>query len=140
MLRFGTRAQVLSVNADGSLSASGRHHEDHGQAEEVALIEETKQQAKKIIERSQHAFRNTPTKAELDLRGMSADEAVATLAVFLDSAMLANLSSGAHHPRKGNGRPAQGGAGGAAPQQMRQKFRLGVYGEGEDGVTIAELA
>ena len=108
--------------------------------EEVALIEETKQQAKKLIERSQHAFRNTPTKAELDLRGMSADEAVATLAVFLDSAMLANLSQVRIIHGKGTGVLRK-----AVQEELRRnravkKFRLGVYGEGEDGVTIAELA
>ena len=140
MLRFGTRAQVMSVNADGSYQLQAGIMKITAKPEEVALIEETKQQAKKLIERSQHAFRNTPTKAELDLRGMSADEAVATLAVFLDSAMLANLSQVRIIHGKGTGVLRK-----AVQEELRRnravkKFRLGVYGEGEDGVTIAELA
>ena len=140
VLRFGTRAQVLSVNADGSYELQAGIMKITAKPEEVALIEETKQQAKKLIERSQHAFRNTPTKAELDLRGMSADEAVATLAVFLDSAMLANLSQVRIIHGKGTGVLRK-----AVQEELRRnravkKFRLGVYGEGEDGVTIAELA
>ena len=140
VLRFGTRAQVLSVNADGSYQLQAGIMKITAKPEEVALIEETKQQAKKLIERSQHAFRNTPTKAELDLRGMSADEAVATLAVFLDSAMLANLSQVRIIHGKGTGVLRK-----AVQEELRRnravkKFRLGVYGEGEDGVTIAELA
>ena len=140
VLRFGTRAQVLSVNADGSYQLQAGIMKITARPEEVALIEETKQQAKKLIERSQHAFRNTPTKAELDLRGMSADEAVATLAVFLDSAMLANLSQVRIIHGKGTGVLRK-----AVQEELRRnravkKFRLGVYGEGEDGVTIAELA
>ena len=140
VLRFGTRAQVLSVNADGSYQLQAGIMKITAKPEEVALIEETKQQAKKLIERSQHAFRNTPTKAELDLRGMSADEAIATLAVFLDSAMLANLSQVRIIHGKGTGVLRK-----AVQEELRRnravkKFRLGVYGEGEDGVTIAELA
>ena len=140
VLRFGTRAQVLSVNADGSYQLQAGIMKITAKPEEVALIEETKQQAKKLIERSQHAFCNTPTKAELDLRGMSADEAVATLAVFLDSAMLANLSQVRIIHGKGTGVLRK-----AVQEELRRnravkKFRLGVYGEGEDGVTIAELA
>ena len=140
VLRFGTRAQVLSVNADGSYQLQAGIMKITAKPEEVALIEDTKQQAKKLIERSQHAFRNTPTKAELDLRGMSADEAVATLAVFLDSAMLANLSQVRIIHGKGTGVLRK-----AVQEELRRnravkKFRLGVYGEGEDGVTIAELA
>ena len=133
-------SQCLSVNADGSYQLQAGIMKITAKPEEVALIEETKQQAKKLIERSQHAFRNTPTKAELDLRGMSADEAVATLAVFLDSAMLANLSQVRIIHGKGTGVLRK-----AVQEELRRnravkKFRLGVYGEGEDGVTIAELA
>ncbi len=140
LLRFGTRAQVLSVNADGSYLLQAGVMKITAKPEEVALIEETKQQAKKLIERSRNAFRNTPTKAELDLRGMSADEAVATLAVFLDSAMLANLSQVRIIHGKGTGVLRK-----AVQEELRhnktvKRFRLGVYGEGEDGVTIAELA
>ena len=71
---------------------------------------------------------------------MSADEAVATLSVFLDSAMLANLAQVRIIHGKGTGVLRK-----AVHEELKRnravkKYRLGVYGEGEDGVTIAELA
>ena len=77
--------------------------------------------------------------SEVDLRGMDTVEAICALNLFLDSAMRANLSSVRIIHGKGTGVLR------AAVQQELKKnkfvksFRLGVYGEGEDGVTIAEF-
>ena len=140
LLRFGTRAQVLSVLKDGSYELQAGIMKVNARPDEVYLVEETKQQAKKIIERTKREFRNTPASSELDLRGMSADEAVAALSVFLDGAMLANLSSVRIIHGKGTGVLRK-----AVQEELKHNravkhYRLGVYGEGEDGVTIAELA
>lgn len=140
ILKFGTKANVLGINKDGSFQLQAGIMKVTAQPDEVYLIEETQQQAKKIIERSRREFRNTPAATELDLRGMSADEAVATLSVFLDSAMLANLSQVCIIHGKGTGILRK-----AVHEELKRnravkKYRLGVYGEGEDGVTIAELA
>ncbi len=139
LLRFGTRASVISVNKDGSYLLQAGIMKVTASPEEVCLIEETAQQTKKIIERSRRAFKNEATSSEIDLRGMSADEAVATLSVFLDTAMLANLSSVRIIHGKGTGVLRK-----AVQEELRhnravKSFRLGVYGEGEDGVTIAEM-
>lgn len=140
ILKIGSRANVLSINKDGSYQLQAGIMKVTAQPDEVYLIEETQQQVKKIIERSRREFRNAPTATELDLRGMSADEAVATLSVFLDSAMLANLSQVRIIHGKGTGVLRK-----AVHEELKRnravkKYRLGVYGEGEDGVTIAELA
>lgn len=140
LLRFGTRAQVLSVNADGSYQLQAGIMKITAKPEEVYLIEETKQQAKKIIERSQRQFRNTAAATELDLRGMTADEAVATLSVFLDGAMLANLSQVRIIHGKGTGVLRKAVHDELKHNRAVKRYRLGIYGEGEDGVTIAELA
>ena len=140
LLRFGTKASVLAINKDGSYQLQAGIMKVTAQADEVYLIEETQQQVKKIIERSRREFRNTPTATELDLRGMSADEAVAQLSVFLDGAMLANLSQVRIIHGKGTGVLRK-----AVHEELKRnrrvkRYRLGVYGEGEDGVTIAELS
>ena len=140
LLRFGTKASVLAINKDGSYQLQAGIMKVTAQADEVYLIEETQQQVKKIIERSQREFRNTPTATELDLRGMSAEEAVAQLSVFLDGAMLANLSQVRIIHGKGTGVLRK-----AVHEELKhnrrvKRYRLGVYGEGEDGVTIAELS
>ena len=139
LLRFGTRASVLAINKDGSYQLQAGIMKVTAQPDEIYLIEETQQQVKKIIERSQRVFRNQGASSELDLRGMSADEAVATLSVFLDTAMLANLSSVRIIHGKGTGVLRK-----AVQEELKhnravKSYRLGVYGEGEDGVTIAEL-
>ncbi len=140
LLRFGTRASVLAVNKDGSYQLQAGIMKVTAQPNEVYLIEETQQQTKKIIERSKREFRNVAGQTELDLRGMSADEAVVTLANFLDGAMLANLAQVRIIHGKGTGVLRK-----AVQEELKhnravKRYRLGVYGEGEDGVTIAELA
>lgn len=76
---------------------------------------------------------------EVDLRGMDSVEAICALSLYLDSAMRSNLPSVRIIHGKGTGTLR------AAVQQELKKnkfvksYRLGVYGEGEDGVTIAEL-
>ena len=140
LLRFGTKASVLAINKDGSYQLQAGIMKVTAQPNEVYLIEETQQQTKKIIERSKREFRNVAGQTELDLRGMSADEAVVTLANFLDGAMLANLAQVRIIHGKGTGVLRK-----AVQEELKhnravKRYRLGVYGEGEDGVTIAELA
>ena len=81
----------------------------------------------------------TAMPTEVDLRGMDTVEAICVLEQYLDEAMRANLSTVRIIHGKGTGALR------AAVQQSLKKnkfvksFRLGVYGEGEDGVTIAEF-
>ena len=140
LLRFGTKAQVLSIQKDGSYELQAGIMKITARPDEVYLIEETRQQAKKIIERTKREFRSAGASTELDLRGMTADEAVATLAVFLDNAMLANLSSVRIIHGKGTGVLRKAVQDELKHNRAVKRYRLGVYGEGEDGVTIAELA
>ena len=77
--------------------------------------------------------------SEVDLRGMDAVEAICALSLYLDSAMRANLKSVRIIHGKGTGALRN-----AVHQELKRNkfiktFRLGVYGEGEDGVTIAEF-
>ena len=92
--------------------------------------------------RPQHSGRQMQTSAmssEVDLRGMDVVEAICALGLYLDSAMRSNLPSVRIIHGKGTGALR------AAVQQELKKnkyvksYRLGVYGEGEDGVTIAEF-
>ena len=140
LLRFGTRAQVLSVNKDGSYQLQAGIMKVTAQPDEIYLIEETKQQVKKIIERSQKQFRAAGASTELDLRGMTQGEAIATLSIFLDNAMLANLASVRIIHGKGTGALRKAVHEELKHSRVVKRYRLGVYGEGEDGVTIAELS
>jgi DNA mismatch repair protein MutS2 len=76
---------------------------------------------------------------ELDLRGKLCDEALMEMEKFLDDAALSGITSVTIIHGKGTGALRS-----AVQQALRghphiRSFRLGVYGEGESGVTIAEL-
>lgn len=76
---------------------------------------------------------------EIDLRGMMTDEAIPVLDRFIDGAVMSKLNVISIIHGKGTGALR------AAVQQHLKRhpsvksYRLGVYGEGEAGVTIAEL-
>ena len=79
------------------------------------------------------------TMAELDLRGQAADEALMELDSFLDQAVMGGLGQVTVIHGKGTGVLKA-----AVRQHCRRHpsvktFRPGVYGEGEDGVTVIEL-
>ena len=76
---------------------------------------------------------------ELDIRGNACDEGVYEMEAFLDQAVLSNISTVTIIHGKGTGLLRN-----AVRQRLKQlscvkSFRPGVYGEGEDGVTIVTL-
>ena len=82
----------------------------------------------------------SPVKPELDIRGMAVDEALPVLDLFLDNAFRANLTSVRIIHGKGTGILRAAVQDHLRRSKQVKKFRLGVYGEGEDGVTIAEFS
>jgi len=76
---------------------------------------------------------------ELDLRGQNGDEAVMELERFIDNAMRLHLESIRIIHGKGTGVLRQRVQTCLKRHPQVKSFRLGVYGEGEDGVTIATL-
>ena len=82
----------------------------------------------------------TAMPSEVDLRGMDAVEAICVLDRYLDEAMRAKLSSVRIIHGKGTGVLRNAVQQSLKRNKFIKKFRLGQYGEGEDGVTIAEFA
>ena len=76
---------------------------------------------------------------ELDIRGMAVDEALPEVDKFLDDAMLSGLGEVSVIHGKGTG-VLRAGVHEALRRNPRVKsYRLGVFGEGESGVTIVTL-
>lgn len=78
-------------------------------------------------------------KMELDIRGCDCIDGVYQLDAFIDRAVMSNISMISIIHGKGTGTLRS-----AVHKRLKEhpsvkNFRLGVYGEGEDGVTIAEL-
>ncbi len=76
---------------------------------------------------------------EIKLLGQTVEEALSSLDSFIDDAVLAGISSVRIVHGKGTGALR-----GAVHQQLKRDsrvkaFRLGTYGEGDSGVTLAEL-
>ena len=138
LIRLGTRATVLEINKDGTYSLQAGIMKVNAKPDEVYLLEQAPA-AQQYIQKVVREFRNQAANPEVDLRGMDAQEAVGTLQSFLDHAMLANLTSVRIIHGKGTGVLRR-----AVQEELRRnkhvkEFRLGVFGEGEDGVTIATL-
>ncbi|HOO06747.1 MAG TPA: endonuclease MutS2 [Ruminococcus sp.] len=78
-------------------------------------------------------------KMELDIRGCTCDEGVYQLDAFIDRAVMSNISMVTIIHGKGTGLLRKAIHARLRSHPSVKSFRLGVFGEGEDGVTIAEL-
>lgn len=142
LVKMGTQATVLSVHKDGVLQLQAGILKIQAKQEEVRVVEgesQTQKEAQKYIRRSEQKLRTLGASPEIDLRGMTTDEAVGALDLFLDNAMLGRLSSVTIIHGKGTGAVRK-----AVHQRLKgsryvDSFRLGRYGEGEDGVTVVTL-
>ena len=141
LLKLGTKASVLAINKDGTYQLQAGILKLTAKPDEIYLLEnENPYKAKGgHPAHSGREMKMTAMPTEVDLRGMDTVEAICVLERYLDEAMRANLSTVRIIHGKGTGALR------AAVQQSLKKnkfiksFRLGVYGEGEDGVTIAEF-
>ena len=70
---------------------------------------------------------------------MTADEAIMELERFIDSAVLSGINVVTVIHGKGTGVLRRAVAESLKANKNVRTHRLGVFGEGEDGVTIAEL-
>ena len=142
LLRTGTQATVLSVNKDGVLQLQAGILRITARQDEVRVVEgETQAQkaAKQYVRKTEHQLRSLGAKAEVDLRGMTTDEAEMVLAQFLDRAVVGNLTQVTVIHGKGTGAVRKAVHAYLKRCKAVQSFRLGRYGEGETGVTVVEL-
>lgn len=78
-------------------------------------------------------------KMELDIRGCACDDGIYQLDSFIDQAVMSNISTIWIIHGKGTGVLRSAVHNRLKSHPSVKTFRLGVYGEGEDGVTVAEL-
>ena len=138
---LGTLADVISVSPDKVLTLQAGIMKITAKVNEVELVEGGQQQdIKQHIRKSEAQLRQMSVKPEIDLRGMNTDEALPLLERFIDNARMAKLNSVTIIHGKGTG-VLRKAVHTALRREKRsvKSFRLGVYGEGEDGVTIVEL-
>jgi len=137
-----TRATVLSTEG-GKLVLQAGGMRMTTRADSVRLVEEAEaareRQAKQQMTRVLSHSRAAAARNELDIRGMMTDEAESVVNHFIDTAQMGKLNTVSIIHGKGTGALRK-----SVQQILRRhpavkSFRLGRYGEGEDGVTIVEL-
>ena len=141
---LGYQVFKAAVGKDGSLQLKAGALKMTVKPQEVRLIEEGERASKKKeVTIRQQASRTLRTMAaaasELDIRGMETLEAEPVVERFIDSAVMGKLNTVTIIHGKGTGALRK-----AVHQMLRRNpavkgFRLGVYGEGESGVTVVEL-
>ena len=141
LLKLGTKASVIAINKDGTYQLQAGILKLNARKEEIYLLE-NENPYKQKGGRPAHSGREMKLQAmsnEVDLRGMDAVEAICVLDNYLDSAMRANLGTVRIIHGKGTGVLRKAVQDALKKNKHVKKYRLGVYGEGEDGVTIAEF-
>lgn len=141
LLKLGTKANVIAINKDGTYQLQAGILKMSAKADEIYLLEQENPYKVKG-ERPKHSGREMKLSAmptEVDLRGMDAVEAICVLDRYLDEAMRSNLSQVRIIHGKGTGTLRAAVQQALKKNKYVKKFRLGQYGEGEDGVTIAEF-
>lgn len=103
------------------------------------LDEKVKNQYKGKTTRSITSNKDKKASMELDLRGQMVDEALIELDMFINQCILSNISMVTIIHGKGTGALRSAVQSYLKQSKHIKSFRLGLYGEGETGVTIAEI-
>lgn len=142
LLKLGMKASVLAINKDGSYQLQAGIMKLTAKADEIYLLEHENPYKTKLAHpaHSGREMKMAAMASEIDLRGMDTVEAICVLDRYMDEAMRAKLTSVRIIHGKGTGALRQAVHQSLKRNKFVKKFRLGVYGEGEDGVTIAEFA
>jgi len=137
-------AEVVSVGKDGTLQLKAGVLKLKAKANEVRLIEDDERAAKKkapavtIRQNADRALRASAPR-ELDIRGLETLEAESVVENFLSAAVMAHLETVTIIHGKGTGALRKAVHAVLRRNKAVKDFRLGVYGEGESGVTVVTL-
>ena len=139
-----TPAEVVSVGKDGTLQLKSGILKMKAKADEVRLIEDDERAARKktsavtVRQSADRALRASAAR-ELDIRGLETLEAEAVVENFLSAAVMGKLETVTIIHGKGTGALRKAVHDVLRRNRAVKSFRLGVYGEGESGVTVVTM-
>jgi DNA mismatch repair protein MutS2 len=148
---LGDAVHVISMNVDGTVRSlpnqKGEITVQMGilqstvKITDVEILQEEKKQTKQQKTSGYRASVNKSRniKPEINLLGLTVDEAIMELDKYLDDACLSHLNQVRVVHGKGTGALRKGVHEYLKRQSYVKSFRLGEYGEGDAGVTIVEL-
>ena len=136
---LGAEAEVVSLDKNGNAEVKAGVMKMKVKASELRLLTPKKKPKKQSLYRSVKEKTLPSGKSSVDLRGESVEEAIADLDMFIDGVLRSGLNELTIIHGKGTGTLRR-----AIQQHLKdhpniKSYRTGVYGEGEEGVTIAEL-
>lgn len=105
----------------------------------LRLVDEQKEEIQKINTGRKGIMKAQTISTEVDVRGSSLDQAIEAVDKYLDDAVLAGLKEVSIIHGKGTGVLRSGIHQFLRSHGYVKEFRLGTYGEGDTGVTIATL-
>ena len=148
---LGDSVHVISLNLDGIVRSLPNHKNEITvqmgilqstvKISDVELVKEEKKQSKqqKTAQYRASVNKSMNIKPEINLLGMTVDEAVTVLDKYLDDACMSHLNQVRVVHGKGTGALRKGVHEYLKRQSYVKSFRLGEFGEGDAGVTIVEL-
>ena len=144
----GDRVRILTLGAEGTvLAAPDEKGEVSLQAgamkfkaalSQLRMIQTAKAPEKSTV-KAKTGMMSRTVPSECDVRGMNLEEALNAVGLYLDEAVLAGLNEVFIIHGKGTGILRAGIQQDLRKNRHVKSFRRGVYGEGEDGVTVVTL-
>ena len=133
-------AEVVSVNRDGTLLLKAGIMKMTVKAAEVRLIEDAvRKSAPAAPARRGDVTLRAAVPRELDIRGMESIEAESVVETFISSAVMGHMDTVTIIHGKGTGVLRNTVHQILKRHKSVRSYRLGVYGEGETGVTVVTL-
>ena len=146
-VRVGESVEIVHLGTKGTvLSAPDRNGEVQIQAgiikmkahlSQLKLVEAEKPQKSRVINKVSAAKASVPM--EIDVRGQTLEEAIGAVDIYLADATLGGLNEVSIIHGKGTGVLRTGIQRHLKSHLNVKKFRDGMYGEGEQGVTVVTL-
>jgi DNA mismatch repair protein MutS2 len=137
---LGTMADVMAVSPEGVLSLQAGIMKITAAQHDVILIEsDLSPDINKQIRKSEAKLREMTAKPEINIVGMTTDDAIPTIESFLDNAKMAKLPTVTIIHGKGTGALRAAVHNHLKRDKNIKSYRLGIFGEGEDGVTVVEF-
>lgn len=139
ILTLGQQGTVLAApDAKGEVQLQAGIMKFKAHLSQLRLVREEKPKQKASVHAQTGALTRTVS-MECDVRGMMLEEALSAVDQYLNEAVMAGLNEVSIIHGKGTGVLRSGIQQHLKRHMLVKSFRLGVYGEGEDGVTVVTL-
>ena len=139
ILTLGTEGTVLAPpDEKGTVRLQAGAMKFSAPLKELRLLQSAQPENKTTVRAKTGALTRTVS-SECDVRGMNLEEALSAVGLYLDEAVLAGLNEVYIIHGKGTGILRTGIQQDLRKNRHVKSFRRGMYGEGEDGVTVVTL-